>query len=182
LSNRGNTIRVSGRLLWLVVALAVPVCCAAEVKVGSPAPDFTLKDQYEKDFRLSQLKGRNVLLVVGDRKGSQYGGPYWDGVKKNVGSDIQIDAVSVADLRAVPRLLRGWVKGKFLGNESDGKPKNSVVLDWDGVIENQYGFAKEKTNIYLIDRNGILQYRAAGTGTAPEVDELIRQVRGLGTK
>lgn len=179
---RCNRFRNPGWQACLVVLAMMRWGWGTEAKVGSPAPDFTLKDQYEQDFMLNKLKGQNVLLVVGDRKGSQYGGPYSEAVTRNVGSAVQIHTVSIADLRAVPRFLRGFVKGKFQGNASDGKPKSSVELDWDGVIETQYGFAKEKTNIYLIDRNGILQYRAAGTGTAQELDELVRQVRGLGQK
>ena len=32
------------------------------IKVGSPAPDFTLKDHNGADFRLSESKGRRVIL------------------------------------------------------------------------------------------------------------------------
>lgn len=30
---------------------------------GEPAPDFTLKDQSNKDFHLASLRGRRVLLI-----------------------------------------------------------------------------------------------------------------------
>ncbi len=33
-------------------------------KIGEPAPDFTLKDHFGRDVRLSQFRGkRNVLLL-----------------------------------------------------------------------------------------------------------------------
>lgn len=33
------------------------------IKVGTPAPDFTLKTQDEKDWKLSDFKGKNVVLL-----------------------------------------------------------------------------------------------------------------------
>ena len=37
---------------------------AAEIKVGDTAPDFTLKDQDQKDVKLSEYKGKkNVVLA-----------------------------------------------------------------------------------------------------------------------
>ena len=31
--------------------------------VGQPAPDFTLKDQSQKDVNLSDYRGKNVVIV-----------------------------------------------------------------------------------------------------------------------
>ena len=33
------------------------------IAVGQPAPDFTLKDQDQKDVKLSDLRGKNVVLA-----------------------------------------------------------------------------------------------------------------------
>jgi mycoredoxin-dependent peroxiredoxin len=33
------------------------------IAVGQPAPDFTLKDQNQKDVKLSQYRGKNVVIV-----------------------------------------------------------------------------------------------------------------------
>ena len=33
------------------------------IAVGQPAPDFTLKDQNQKDVKLSQYRGKNVVMV-----------------------------------------------------------------------------------------------------------------------
>jgi len=53
-------------LFVLLSSLAVsqvlpkPQIASAE---GKPAPAFTLKDQEGKDFRLSSLRGRSVVLI-----------------------------------------------------------------------------------------------------------------------
>src|SRR6266704_3896080 len=33
------------------------------IAVGQPAPDFTLKDQNQKDVKLSEYRGKNVVIV-----------------------------------------------------------------------------------------------------------------------
>ena len=33
------------------------------IAVGQPAPDFTLKDQNQKDVKLSEFRGKNVVIV-----------------------------------------------------------------------------------------------------------------------
>ena len=33
------------------------------IAVGQPAPEFTLKDQGQKDVKLSDYRGKNVVLV-----------------------------------------------------------------------------------------------------------------------
>ena len=41
---------------------------AAEIKVGDTAPDFTLKDQDQKDVKLSDFRGKsNVCLLYTSR-------------------------------------------------------------------------------------------------------------------
>jgi cytochrome oxidase Cu insertion factor (SCO1/SenC/PrrC family) len=46
-------------LAWTQV-LPKPQIASAE---GKPAPAFTLKDQAGKDFRLSSLRGKRVILI-----------------------------------------------------------------------------------------------------------------------
>lgn len=33
------------------------------ISVGQPAPDFTLKDQYQKEVKLSDFRGKNVVIA-----------------------------------------------------------------------------------------------------------------------
>jgi len=37
---------------------------AAEIKVGDPAPDFTLKDQDQKDIKLSDFRGKKHVVLA----------------------------------------------------------------------------------------------------------------------
>ena len=46
----------------LFVVLAAPTTSAFAVKIGSPAPDFTLKDVTGKTVNLSSFRGKTVIL------------------------------------------------------------------------------------------------------------------------
>jgi peroxiredoxin len=79
-ANPGGELLPSG----MPQGLAVDVCCGSintpqdvhqsehanleggssmSIAVGQPAPDFTLKDQDQKDVRLGDLRGKNVVIV-----------------------------------------------------------------------------------------------------------------------
>lgn len=60
------------RRTWLLVSLLLGVCsvatgqdAASGIKVGSPAPDFTMTGIDGKDFKLSELtkQGKHVVLI-----------------------------------------------------------------------------------------------------------------------
>jgi cytochrome oxidase Cu insertion factor (SCO1/SenC/PrrC family) len=55
-----SALLLLGSMAAAAQVLPKPQIASAEDK---PAPDFTLKDQYGKPFRLSAQRGKRVLLV-----------------------------------------------------------------------------------------------------------------------
>ncbi len=63
--------RHRGLIVWVVVLLGVVATLPALAQwedqgkelVGKPAPDFSLKDADDKDWKLSDLKGKKVVLL-----------------------------------------------------------------------------------------------------------------------
>lgn len=51
---------IFGLLFWRVTRVPKPQIASAQ---GQTAPDFTLKDQDDRDFTLSSLRGTPVLLI-----------------------------------------------------------------------------------------------------------------------
>ena len=151
---------------------------AATAPVGSMAPDFTIKDQYDHDVQLSSLRGKTVLLIYGDRLGSDYMSDWSDAVRKS-GAASTVNIVNIANLRAVPSLMRGFVKRQFTKSDTPGKPNAPVLLDWDAGLAKIYGFTEDLTNVYLIDEKGILRYTACGKGTADETGRLLGVIANL---
>jgi hypothetical protein len=161
-------------LFWPLVAAAAP----AAAQVGSVAPDFTIKDQYDHELQLSAERGRRILLIYGDRLGSNYMGDWEDAVRHSVaGSSVSV--INIANLRAVPPVLRAYVKHMFQKPGEGGKPNSPVLLDWNAAVAKSYGFTDDLTNVYLIDEKGVLRYMACGKGTTQETARLLDVIAQL---
>ncbi|HZS46522.1 MAG TPA: redoxin domain-containing protein [Blastocatellia bacterium] len=149
---------------------------AAQAALGGPAPDFVLKDQYDHEVRLSQLRGQVVLLVYGDSEGTNFFQSWVATVRQKFPAD-KVRLVPIVNFDGgVPGFMHGHVAGKFQGKTPDGQPKTSKLMDWDGVIAKQYGAVKKLTNVYLVDRQGNLKFTASGKGTADDTEGLMQSI------
>ena len=160
--------------LWALV----PVFAAAVAQIGSVAPDFTIKDQYDHVVQLSLQRGKPVLLVYGDRLGSDYMSDWADAVRQSPLAN-SVTVIRIANLRAVPSLFYGYVRRKFQALNEEGKPTQPVLLDWDGSVAKSFGFTADLTNVYLIDEKGMLRYAACGKGTPEETRLLLDTIAKL---
>jgi hypothetical protein len=168
-----------------MILLLVLQPVGAKPKIGSPVPEFVLQDQYGNQMRPSDFPGRVVLLVCGDRTGSEYIGMWAGPVIDKFGSapTAPVRVVHAANLEAVPSFLQGIVKKRFSQPNGDGTVKRPVLLDWNGHIARLLGFEEGLANVYLIDRSGMLAFTGAGRGTPAEVAALMEAIdRALGTK
>jgi len=175
---RGALVIAALALLGLAVFTLTPPRLYAGAVVGTPAPDFMLADQYDQRFRLREARGQIVLMVCGDRKGSRFMGHWIRPVNERLESDSasspSIRVVRIANLKGVPGILHGMVRGRFTGLNTDGLRKPAILLDWKGVVAQAYGFTADATNVYLVDGEGLLRHVASGRGEAGEVEALIR--------
>lgn len=154
-------------------------------RINSRVPELVLQDQYGKQVRLSDFPGRVVLLVCGDRTGSEFTGMWAGPVIEKFGSadGAPVRLLHAANLEAVPSFLQGVVRKRFSQPNPDGSPKKPVLLDWDGRIARLLGFEEGLANVYLIDRAGTLAFIGAGKGTAAEVSALMAAIdSALGAK
>jgi hypothetical protein len=146
---------------------------AAQARVGAAAPDFALKDQYDKETKLSQLRGGAVLLVYGDSDGSNFFQNWFAAVRQKFPPD-RVKLIPIINFDGgVPFFMKGNVAGRFQGKTADGQPKTAKLMDWDGLIAKQYGATKKVTNVYLVDSQGALQFSGAGKGVGQETDGLM---------
>jgi len=170
-----------------IILLLTPSSLAGtgEAKVGSPAPNFSLQDQYDQEFDLSKYRDTVVLLIYGDREGSEFNGEWLKAVNEryNQPGHAQVKLVLIANLEGVPGFVHGFVKKRFQGTTPQGNPKRSVLLDWEGVVAQLYGFQQGLSNVYLIDHHGLLRYMAAGRGAPQDLEPLFQAIdRVLSTR
>lgn len=136
---------------------------ASPLAVGTPAPDFTLKDQNGVDITLSSLRssesgaGKNVLLVFypfafsGICTGELH--EIRDDLGSFVGEDVQVLAISCDPMFS----LRGWadLEGYFFPLLSDFWPHGEVARAY-GVFHEPGGMPTRGT--FLIDTEGVVRW------------------------
>lgn len=127
-------------------------------EVGTPAPDFTLKDQNNQDVALSSFRGERSVLVVfypfafsGICTGELC--TVRDDLASFQNDDVQILAVSVDH----PFTLKAWStdQGYEFPLLSDFWPHGAVAQRY-GVFNDSRGFALRGT--FLVDKTGVVRF------------------------
>lgn len=122
---------------------------------GTIAPDFTLEDQYDIKFHLSQFREQNVLLLGCDREGINQRGEWLAIFKRRYADDLYV--LPVFNASNLPVFARWFMKGKIkakLRCDEDNPDFPRVLLDWNGKVSSRYGTRPESCTIVLIDRLG----------------------------
>ena len=147
-----------------------------ELKIGEPAPEFTLKDADDKDYSLELLlsKGNEtvkvVILIMGDRSARKQGDEWAIELDKLYGKREEIVILMVADLRGLPFFVtEGMVKW---GVKREKIPV-PILLDWGGKVNQLYKTQKGKPDLFIIDSDGKVSYHQVG----PYSDELVKKVK-----
>lgn len=187
------------RLMGLVfVAFATPL------SAQPPAPkavELVLEDQFERKADLASLRGNVVVLVFGDRKGTDAcralgeqlhvcwhptakGQPPakaqaapvvpLDGLKPGqVAPNVIV--VPVACCGKVPAAVRPAIRAGV----AKGSPDVVVWLDYAETMKGLFGLAAGETNVAIIDANGAARMKFNGTIDQPNMDALVKTVQGL---
>ncbi len=134
----------------LMISVLLVVVPAAGLTVGSSAPPFELKDQFDHVWRLADLKGKVVVLMAADQHSGQMMRPWGDNLSPAYGSKIQL--LGMLDLHTYSRFLRG-IAAATIRSETD-KP---MMLDFDGTVGSAYEVSSHYPVIVVIDRQGIVR-------------------------
>lgn len=136
------------------------------------APNFELKDQYDKAYTYRFPKDRVSVLAFGDRKGSAQIEGWIRPLVERYGG--RIDISGVAELSAVPSLSRGLVRRIF-----KSRVKYPVMLDWSGEVSKDYGYRGGRAGIFLINREGHIVATKSGAASGTELKTLYEQIDRL---
>jgi len=162
------TLRLAAALLAGLVSFTQPA--TATVQVGKPAPDFTGTDSQGKSQRLSDYRGKVVVLEWTNHDcpfvGKHYGAGNMQAQQKEAAAKgvVWLSIVSSAPGK------QGHVsagEANRLTAERGASP-TAVVLDPEGRIGQLYG-AKTTPHMYVIDAQGKLVY-AGGIDSIASTD------------
>jgi hypothetical protein len=180
--------KAAALLLCLLVLLPCAPAKGADAKPacqapGKRAPSFEFKDQYGSAATLEDFKGLPLALVYGDRASGERSTALGKSLnaRYNTGPDgkalQRLRIVPVAHLGAVPEPLRGAAL-KIILELSKKKNLPPLLLDWDALLEKQYGYTPETTNVYIVDGEGRLAACAALV-KKQDYDTLFRKLDAL---
>ena len=144
--------------LWAGSGVAVPALGDA-LQIGQPAPEFTVKDTKGSSLSLSQYRGKTVVLEWTNAECPYTRKHYTSGNMQGIQALAQKDGVVWLTVISSAPGKQGYVNGPAADalTQSRGAVPTAVVLDPSGTVGRLYG-AKTTPHMYVIDKNGALQY------------------------
>lgn len=143
---------------------------------GDLAPDFTLPGTGERDYSLSEFRGRPVLLVFypGDNT------PVCTTQLNEYSNDVeQFDGLGAQVLAVSPQSVESHEKFSC----KQGGFKFPLLADEDKSVGHAYGIVGPlgfyKRSVFVVDGDGVLRYvhRSAHGLNFKHTDELVRAVK-----
>jgi mycoredoxin-dependent peroxiredoxin len=141
------------------------------VEVGSEAPDFTARDEEGQEFKLSSLRGRNVVLVFYPLAFSGICTKELHDIT-NVADRYEAAGADVVGISVdSPFTLKAFKRDEGIQAHlvSDFHPKGAIAKDYGAYIE-EAGIATRAT--FVIDKDGKVAHKVVThPGEARNQDE-----------
>jgi peroxiredoxin len=140
--------------LWGTASVA-----GAALQIGRPAPDFTGTDSKGNSVRLSQYRGKTVVLEWTNADCPYTRKHYTGGNMQSVQALAQKSGVVWLTVISSAPGKQGYVNGPAADalTQSRSALPSAVLLDPSGTLGRLYD-AKTTPHMFVIDKNGALQY------------------------
>lgn len=148
-------------------------------KVGDLAKDFTLKDQNEKEFKLSNHKGKKVLLSFHPLAWTDVCARQMKSLEDNKSAFDSLNTIAVGlSVDSIPS-KKAWA-------ESLGIKNTSLLADFwpHGDVAKLFGIFREKNGIseranIVVDEGGkIIFLKVYPIVQLPDINEVINFLKG----
>jgi peroxiredoxin len=145
--------------MLIVVLVLVPGVAAAAPQIGQPAPDFTGTDSKGNPVSLSQYRGKPVVLEWTNADCPYTHKHYASGNMQGTQALAQKNGVVWLTVVSSAPGKQGYVNGPAADalTRSRNAVPTAVLLDPSGTLGRLYG-AKTTPHMFIIDKNGMLQY------------------------
>jgi peroxiredoxin len=151
----------------------------AKAVLGKAAPDFELKDLDGKVVKLSDYKGKVVVLEWFNPECPVIVKSHSEGPLKDQAARVAKDGVVWLAINSGAAGKQGNGIDKNKKAKSDWKIDGPILVDDKGDVGRKYD-AKTTPHMYVIDAKGVLAYRGAidnmGSGKPDEGDAVINYV------
>jgi peroxiredoxin len=148
------------------------------IKVGEAAPDFELDDHNEKAVRLSDLRGKKVLLSFHPLAWTGVCSKQMKSLEKNFGAFKELKTVAFGvNIDSTPS-KKAWAKDLGLKKTrllSDFWPHGAVAQKY-GIFRDKDGFS-ERANILIDEEGKVIFSKVYEIGELPDIDEILDLIR-----
>lgn len=159
--------------VWLGLGI-LPIRAGAASPKAGPArlESFELTDQFGHRHAVRFPTARPLLLVIGDRRGSEEIDPWIAPLKQRWGATTDIHGI--ADVRAVPRFLKQRVTEAI----RRARPR-PLMLDFEGTVTGKLPCTSKSANVFAIGADGRILAHVHGPfpaadPTDPKLDLLAK--------
>ncbi len=143
---------------------------AQEKAIGLKAIEFTLRDQYNKEWRWeNHWKGKPVVMVMSDWKGSDYVSSWTEPLAATFKDKMQF--VAMADVSLAPGFVHSLIRSKFREAYT-----NSILLDWEGTVFKYYRVKEGVPNVLFISADGTVMLHTWGKGSPNHVNKFASEL------
>ena len=187
--------------LLSVVALALSAAGSFAASPEAKPVELVLEDQFERRQDLAAYRGEVVVLVYGDRRGTDACREFGEklhvlfhptaagrapaearrapvaalqGVAAGKRSP-DVVVVPVAAAGSVPGVIKDLIRTQV----AKASPEVPVWLDFTGVMEKEFGLRGGQPNVVVFDAAGRLRLKVNGTPDQPTLDKLIQTIQNL---
>ncbi|MFN0243570.1 MAG: redoxin domain-containing protein [Planctomycetota bacterium] len=129
-------------------------------EIGKPAPDFTLTDINGKEVKLSDHKGKIVVLEWFNPECPVIVKAHTEGSLKTLAADITKDGVVFLAINSSAAGMQGNGVDKNKKGAETWSLKHPILIDESGRVGQMYG-AKTTPHMFVIDTKGVLAYAGA---------------------
>jgi AhpC/TSA family len=150
------------------------MAAGAAPQIGQPAPDFTGTDSKGNSVRLSQYRGKTVVLEWTNADCPYTRKHYTSGNMQGVQALAQKNGVVWLTVISSAPGKQGYVNGPAADalTQSRGAAPSAVLLDPSGTLGRMYD-AKTTPHMFVIDKNGALQYMGGIDSLAtPDISDI----------
>jgi peroxiredoxin len=149
------------------------------IKVGDKAPDFVLKDQNEKELRLSELKGKKVVLSFHPLAWTSVCTDQMKSLEENQMTFEKLNAIALGlSVDSVP-CKNAWAKELKITKTrllADFWPHGEVAKLF-GIFRERNGFS-ERANILLDENQKVIFVKVYPIRELPDIKEIIKVLGG----
>jgi peroxiredoxin len=150
------------------------------IRVGSKAPDFTLKDQNGKPVKLSGLAGKKVLLSFRPLAWTPVCHDQMKSLEDNHAQFDELNAVALGiGVDSVPS-NKAWAESMGIKNTkllSDFWPHGAVARAY-GIFRENDGFS-ERANILIDVKGKVVFAQTYPVAQQPDIEEILDSLRNI---